>query len=157
MVEAATRARMRGLGRIAHRMTDRARSLVPEVVRGEASVARLLAEADLARQQEDSPEAREVGRPDKNRWPLGKKCRSERHRVGDPPLLRPESRQRRRGTLLAVARVHSRHCGSPEGSMVKNRSTVTVSVFVVALASALAARASSGHPPSPIAQFWGGG
>ncbi|HXO27375.1 MAG TPA: hypothetical protein VOA80_08540 [Thermoanaerobaculia bacterium] len=42
---------------------------------------------------------------------------------------------------------------------MKNRSavTVTVTVFVVALASSLAARASSNLPPSPIRQFWGGG
>ena len=40
---------------------------------------------------------------------------------------------------------------------MKNRSNVTVSVFVIALASSLAAGASPNLPPSPITQFWGGG
>jgi alpha-tubulin suppressor-like RCC1 family protein len=43
------------------------------------------------------------------------------------------------------------------GSNVTNGGNVALSVLVAALASSLAARASPGLPPSPIAQFWGGG
>ena len=40
---------------------------------------------------------------------------------------------------------------------MKNGRSLTLSLFVVALASALVAQASPNLPPSPITQFWGGG